>query len=229
MTPLMILFFHMRPETAVGTDLAYTFVTKSVGAIQHIRQRTVDLFAVKYLSYGSVPGSLLGALSMAKITHHYSTDTVGTIVSNTLGVAYIFVGLTLAIQWFTRRDTKLHSRCRHLEPALIVLGLVTGFIVGLTSVGSGSLYIAVLAIFYPLSVSKLVGTDLVQSIVMTGVAALTHWAIGTIDFKILLYLLIGSIPGILIGSKLTVRIPNFIIRFMLIALLCWSSINMISI
>ncbi|QQE77119.1 sulfite exporter TauE/SafE family protein [Alicyclobacillus sp. SO9] len=228
MTPLLILWFHMTPEMAVGTDLAYAFVTKAVGSFQHMRQKTVDFFAVRWLSYGSIPGAVLGSVTMSALKYFTSVQEVNRIVSHALGAVYIATTAILVFQWFIRRRTTIRPMTRFLKPILVALGVFTGVIVGVTSVGSGSLYLAVLAVVYPISAAKLVGTDLVQSVLMTGIAAIAHWAVGAVNPITLLYLLIGSIPGIMIGSRLTLRVPAAVIRIMLLALLGWSSVNMLS-
>ncbi|MBX5435872.1 MAG: sulfite exporter TauE/SafE family protein [Alicyclobacillaceae bacterium] len=230
MTPLMIFVFHMHPALAVGTDLVYSSLTKMAGAIQHIRQRTVDFRALKFLAIGTVPGALGGSLLVGLLERHLPMQHFNTVVGRALGAVYILVIASMVWRWWAARRggrRKPEGAVPLPRLGLVALGLVAGFLVGLTSVGSGTLYIAVLALIYPIASARMVGTDIVVGVLVTGVAGLTHMAFGNVDLRMVLSLLVGSIPGILLGSKVTVRLPEPAVRVGLMAMLCWSSWNLL--
>jgi uncharacterized membrane protein YfcA len=229
MTPMMIFLFHMHPTVAVGTDLVYSSITKVVGALQHIRQKTVDFKALGYMSIGSVPGALAGSLVVGYLERRLPLEHVDGVVGQTLGAVYILIVIAMAWRWWwsLRRPAQAESDVRLPRVGLVVLGLTAGFVVGLTSVGSGALFISVLALIYPVAAAKLVGTDIAEGVLVTGVAGLAHLAFGNVNLHMVWSLLIGSIPGILIGSRLTIRIPEPVVRVCLMTMLCWSSWNLL--
>lgn len=230
MTPIMIFLFHMHPAVAVGTDLVYASVTKVVGAIQHIRQKTVDFAALKFLSIGSVPGAIFGSALVGYMELHLPIQHVNTIIGQMLGAVYILLVIAMIWRWWaikTDRQLKV-APTRLPKGKLVVLGLVAGCVVGLTSVGSGALYIAVLGLIYPIASAKMVGTDITQAVLVTGVAGIAHLAFGNVNLLMVASLLLGSIPGILIGSRLTVRIPESAVRLCMMMMLCWSGWNLLA-
>lgn len=231
MTPLLILLYGFSPSMAIGTDLMYAGITKWVGGIQHLRQRSVDLTLVKKLAIGSIPGSLIGSYVIS-ILHHYSTVQVDWFLAHMLGFTFIGVSL-LMIYHLIRKRIQLR-KAQDLPPApvklratrFIVLGFIGGLLVGLTSVGSGSVFIAALMIFYPLAPARLVGSDIFHGAILTSVAGLAHLTMGTVDIVFVLQLLLGSIPGIIIGSKLTIRIPESIVRIIILSVLLVTGIKL---
>lgn len=232
MTPMLIFLFHMKPTLAVGTDLLYGAITKVFGSFQHIRQKTVHFPAFRWLTMGSVPGAFGGSWLVGWMTHHVPMHQVNHAVRVWLGGVYLLIIAAIVFRWY------LGSRRAKLGPArvlptlpkirLLVLGLVGGFLVGLTSVGSGSIFIAVLSIIYPLSGATMVGTDVTQAALLTSVAGITHWAFGNVDVPVVLSLIVGSVPGILIGSRLTTRVPDSAVRVGLMAMLCYTSYALLS-
>jgi uncharacterized membrane protein YfcA len=232
MTPMLIFLFHIHPTVAVGTDLLYASVTKLVGAFQHIRQRTVDFAVVAYLALGSVPGAALGSLAVGYLEGHLAVDAVDLWMSRILGAVYIVAIAAMVWRWWQSRRQKVEdisTESRNLPAVrLVLLGLIAGCIVGFTSIGSGSIYVAMLGLLYPMVAAKLVGTDVVQGVLVTAVAALVHWAFGNVDLELAASILIGSIPGILIGSRMTARVPEAAIQAALLMMLGWSSWNLLS-
>lgn len=232
MTPLLILLYGFSPSMAIGTDLMYAGITKWVGGFQHLRQRTVDLSLVKILAIGSIPGSLIGAFSIT-LLHQYSSIHVDNFLAHLLGFTFIGVALLMIYNLFIKKlhVNKEHSVSRKQSKQqvgrLILLGFAGGLLVGLTSVGSGSIFIAALMIFYPLAPARLVGSDIFHGAVLTTVAGLAHLSMGTVDLPFVLQLLIGSIPGIIIGSKLTIRIPESIVRLIILSVLLLTGIKLI--
>ncbi|MDI3328194.1 MAG: sulfite exporter TauE/SafE family protein [Alicyclobacillaceae bacterium] len=226
MTPMMIFIFGVAPSVAIGTDLVYASVTKMVGAWQHWRQRTVDLVVVKWLSAGSVPGAVLGALGVHEI-HRWMGAQVDEVLRHVLGVTYLLVSLTMLVRIRRRAPQGDDAALRPAPWKLIVLGVAGGFIVGLTSVGSGSLFMAVLTLVYPVAAVKLVGTDITQAFLVTGAAGLAHLALGTVDLGLAGRLLLGSVPGILLGSCLSARIPDGAVRISLAVMLVVSGVKLL--
>lgn len=227
MTPMMIFLFGVNPTVAVGTDLVYASVTKIFGGWQHWRQKTVDWLAVKLLSIGSVPGALLGALSIMFLQNQY-VDSVEGIVAKCLGVTYLLIAIVMVWKMFSKRKPEQEQET--IKPdrkKMILLGLIGGFIVGLTSVGSGTLFMAMLVVIYPIAVARLVGTDIVQAVLVTGVGGIAHFAFGNVNLPLVGLLLIGSIPGILIGSRMTTRIPEAAVRTCLFLMIFLSGFKML--
>jgi uncharacterized protein len=228
MTPMMIFLFGVNPTVAIGTDLLYSSITKLFGAWQHWRQKTVDWTVVKYLSTGSVPGALAGVLTMMFLQKYYELSVEG-IVGKLLGATYLLIAIFMA--WRAFFKGKAHAlpddKIKPDRKKMLILGLVAGYIVGLTSVGSGTLFMAVLVIIYPVAVARLVGTDIVQAVLVTGVAGLAHFAIGNVNLPLVGQLLIGSIPGILIGSRMTTKIPEAAVRTCLFLMIFLSGFKML--
>lgn len=227
MTPMMIFLFGVNPTVAVGTDLLYSSITKIFGAWQHWRQKTIDWPAVKMLSTGSVPGALAGVLSMLALQHYYAMS-VQTIVGRLLGITYLLIAVVMV--WRMIRKPAPVPEGTEVVPdrkKMVALGLVAGFVVGLTSVGSGTLFMAVLILIYPIATARLVGTDIVQAVLVTGVAGLAHFFIGNVNFTMVGQLLLGSIPGILIGSRMTTKVPDLAVRTCLLLMICLSGYKML--
>lgn len=220
MAPFLILVVGVRPVTAVGTDLVYGAVTKIIGAWVHLRQDTVDLPVVKKLATGSVPGGILGALLvilLPRVTHNaeqYVQRAIGLLL---VGVAVILVARMLipfpAATPSVQRLKFLHER------GTVIWGAVVGFCVGATSVGSGSLLAPFLMMLYPSKTSKVVGTDVFHAAILVSVTGLAHAASSGVEWNLVPMLLAGSIPGVLLGSKLAAHVPAMPLRSGLAALL----------
>lgn len=233
MTPMLIFLFHMKPALAVGTDLVYGAITKIFGSVQHVRQKTVDYAAFRWLAAGSVPGALLGSMLVGIMAKHVSMNRMNHEVDIWLGCVYILVLISMGGRGFlAMRRRKNHvappQHVRLPKVGLLCLGLVGGFLVGLTSIGGGSIFIAVMTIIYPIAGARLVGTDVVQAGLLTAVAGVTHLAFGNVDMEMVLSLIVGSVPGILIGSRLTTRVPERAVRVGLMAMLCYTSYSLLT-
>ncbi len=228
MTPMMIFLFGVAPTVAVGTDLLYASITKLFGGWQHWRQKTVDWQVVKLLSIGSLPGALLGSMAILYLQTLY-IESVEGIVGRLLGLTYLLIAAVMIVRMF-RTGKRAQEAPEPIKPdkrKMIALGLVGGFIVGMTSVGSGTLFMAVLLMIYPVAASRLVGTDIVQAVLVTGVAGIAHFAIGNVNLSMVGNLLIGSIPGILIGSRMSLKIPELAVRSCLFLMICLSGLKML--
>jgi uncharacterized membrane protein YfcA len=215
MTPMLILLGWAKPVIAVGTDLVWSSITKAFGAFVHYRQQTVDFKIVKRLALGSIPGALVG-LALLAYLRTQGGNVMDKLVVRMLGVALICVALTLLVRALRGAPHNPSGELADFKGPwwlTSVLGAVVGFLVSLTSVGSGSLIIACLVVFYPATpLKRIVGSDIVHALFLVGVSALGHMGIGSINFDLLAGLLIGSIPGVWIGSKMSAHFPEKILR-----------------
>jgi uncharacterized protein len=212
MTPLLILIFGINPVVAVGTDLAYSAVTKTVGGWRHLRSGTVHLDLAKWLAAGSCPGALAGVWVLDRLRHAFGPD-FDTFMLVSIAAALLLIGslvlwraLAGAAQLERERGDFLMER-RH-RIAAVALGAFVGFVLGITSAGSGTLISIGLIIGFRLTPRRVVGTDVVHAAVLLWVAALAHLVSGNIDFGLAGTILVGSIPGVWIGSALAVRVPE---------------------
>jgi uncharacterized protein len=217
MTPALILLGLARPAIAVGTDLVWGTLTKAVGSIVHIRQKTVDFTLVRRLAYGSVPGSLAGIALLAILRRH-GTESVDRVVVRMLAVALMCVAISLYVRAVRGPRKRVETPMDSIGlkwPAwwTSVIGGVIGFLVCLTSVGSGSLIVAFLVVAYPATaMRRIVGSDIVHALILVGISALGHMGLGTINVPLLGMLLVGSIPGVMIGSKMSMVFPERVLQ-----------------
>ncbi len=220
MAPFLILVVGVKPGTAVGTDLIYGAVTKIIGAWVHYTQNTVDLAVVRKLAIGSVPGGLLGALIVILLprftqqAEQYVQKSIGALL---VLVAVILLARLLSSSWEAALSVETRS---YLEgPGTVIWGAIVGLCVGATSVGSGSLLAPFLMLLYPAKTSRVVGTDVCHAAVLVSVTGLAHAASGGVEWNLVPILLMGSIPGVLLGSRFACRIPARPLRTGLAALL----------
>lgn len=225
MTPLLVFLFGFKPAVAVGTDLLFAAITKSGGVlVHHGNHKSVEWRIVGLLASGSLPAAIVTLY----VLNHYAK--IGKDITNTitfaLGVALILTALALFFRAYVQRagqSSEEHKpgRFHHLQaPATVVVGLVLGVLVTLSSVGAGALGTVALLFLYPrLSTVKIVGTDLAHAIPLTAIGGFGHWQMGNVDFTLLGSLLIGSLPGIWIGSHLSARIPEKVLRPVLASVL----------
>ena len=221
MTPLLVLLFHIHPTKAVGTDLLYAALTKAVGTVVHNASSTVDWRIVRRLATGSVPAT---ALTMALLYRFGpESDRVAHAITFSLGIALLLTALCIL---FRGPITRALSR-RLGEPSdraatllTVCSGVVLGLLVPLSSVGAGALGLPALIILYPrVPIARIVGSDIAHAVPLTLLAGSLHWALGDVDVYLLGQLLIGSIPGILLGSFLAPRMPEGGLRPVLAAVL----------
>ena len=221
MTPILVLFFGIAPKLAVGTDLLFASLTKSVGVwIHHDKHQSVDWKIVRRLAYGSIPGALM---TLALI-HYIPTFGGHKWIQNALAIALLF---TAAALWFgdqlKLKIVRWTERVGHNPSPFwsVVTGLILGVLVTMTSIGAGALGTVVLLMLYPhLPIKKIVGTDLAHAIPLTAVAGLGHAHFGNVDYPLLMALLVGSIPGIYLGSHWSGRLHEQTLKFLLAAMLC---------
>ncbi len=234
MTPLLILAFGVQPTTAVGTDLAYATITKVVGASQYVRQGHVNYPYIRWLAVGSVPTALLCVLWLLPWLANSGIDVEAT-TTRALGVMLGVAGVIGILEHGFFEGRLRNSRFirnptvqrRIKEPILVAGGAVIGLAVGLTSVGSGAILMAILLLVSELPVLMLIGTDLVHATLLLGAAGAAHLAHGHVEFDLLLPLLTGSIPGIWLGTRAAQRIPTTPLRYVLGALLVATGIKLL--
>jgi len=230
MTPILVLIFNVQPLAAVSSDLVASVIMKPVGAGVHLRRGTVHKELVRWLVIGSVPSAFLGVIILKQMGHG---DAVQNNIKIALGVALLvasasIVGKTV-LQAMRPVTAPLHGplEVKRLPTALI--GVAGGLVVGMTSVGSGSLMIVMLLLLYPmLSASELVGTDLVQAIPLVASAALGHLLFGDFKLGLTASLLVGCLPGVYVGARVSARAPDRIIRPALVFVLLASALKLLN-
>lgn len=219
MTPLLMLGLGMPATAAVGTDLAYAAPTKLVGAWQHWKQGTVDVRVARDLALGSVPAALIavGALAWLQVATAEQTELW---LKRLIGLVLIVAALLMLHRLLQGVGSRTFIQTvAYRRQRVIAVGIIGGFLVGLTSIGSGSLIMALLVVTIALPPDRLIGTDVLHAAVLVGTAAVAHLALGEVDLAVAGSLLIGSIPGVLIGSRLVLRVRRRPLQCLLVALL----------
>lgn len=219
MTPLLILIFGVSPVTAIGTDIFYAAVTKTVGAAQHLRAGTVHRGLAFWMAVGSVPAAIGGVVVIVALKNSYGEDRLEGIVFGLLGATLLVVGIatmlrTLFIPDVIKERFAMHLHRRHIIAA-IATGVTTGFVIGMTSAGSGTLIAIILIAVFRLTPQRVVGTDIFHAAVLLWAAGIAHWAGGNVDFGLAGNILLGSIPGVLVGGRLALKTGKNLLRGML--------------
>jgi uncharacterized membrane protein YfcA len=232
-TPMLVLLFGIDPASAVSSDVVASAFMKPVGAMVHIRAKTVHWGLVGWLSAGSVPGVLLGTVIFARVL---TTDEASATIKTWIGwVLLVAVCAMVAKVWVARRATGIRAVQQPLGTDMpvrplptLLLGLSVGVLVGMTSVGSGSLIVTTLLLLYPLlRPSILVGTDLTQAVPMLAAGAIAHAGFGDISIVVVVSLLIGQIPGVFIGARMSSRYDGHALRWLLMVILASTSLKLL--
>ena len=234
MTPMLILLFRVPPLAAVSSDLVASLVMKPVGGGVHYRRGTVRTDLVKWLVLGSVPTAFAGAAFVGTI----GASHIDAFLRQALGVALVLTATTMLVRplierYRNRHDTESAATAPASAPAIrplatLAIGALGGLIVGITSVGAGSLIIALLVLLYPtLRVAELVGTDLVQAIPLVASAALGHLLFGDVRAAVTVSLLAGALPGVYMGARISSRAPDYIVRPVLVLVLAGTGLKLI--
>ena len=240
MTPVLVLFFHVPPLAAVSSDLVASAVMKPVGSFVHLRRGTVHLGLVKWLCIGSVPGAFSGVLIARALGRG---EEVQQVIRIALGVALLLAAAGLIVRAYIRLVERARRRDGRADPLpqgrpsvnlrafpTIIVGLIGGLVVGMTSVGSGSLIIIALMALYPtLKASELVGTDLVQAVPLVGAAAVGHLLFGDFHMDVTTSLLLGCLPGVWIGAHLSAHAPGGMVRRALAFVLLASALKLLNV
>jgi uncharacterized membrane protein YfcA len=222
MTPLLVLLFNVHPATAVGTDLLYAALTKAGGTVAHSRKGHIEWAVTGRLALGRIPAA---AITIYVLSHlPKGSNTLGALISSGLGFALLLTAVALL---FGRRlrdyaarheDSPLRQCC--LGKITVLVGAILGVLVTISSVGAGALGVAALFFLYPkLSPVKIVGSDVAHAVPLTLVAGLGHWMLGGVDWALLGSLLLGSLPGIWLGSHISSKVPEHILRRLLASML----------
>lgn len=228
MTPILLIFFNVKAAVAVGTDLLYASITKSVGIFAHGKLGNIDWHIVKLLGLGSVPASIATILFLNTID--IESNMAISAIKFWLGVALI---ITSAAVLFRNQLKHLSSQGhwiseRYIPTATIMLGIILGALVTLTSVGAGALGVTALIMLYPKQkITTIVGSDIAHAVPLTLIAGLGHASLGTIDYPLLGTLLIGSIPGIYLGSHMSSKVAEHWVRIALAAILIFVGLKLV--
>jgi uncharacterized membrane protein YfcA len=229
MTPLLILFAGVQPVVAIGTDLAYGAITKTVGGWRHLRSGTVDLGVSKWLAVGSVPGSVAGVLMVDALHDRYGDGFDSTLLS-IVAVALFIVAFTVLGRALFGVPRERHSvpLTARVKVAAVAIGLFLGVVLGMTSVGSGALVGLALIMVFRLTPHRVVGTDVFHAALMLWAAGLAHLIVGNVDLTLMANILIGSLPGVWIGTALLPRVPATVLRPTLGCVLLGSALGVVS-
>jgi uncharacterized protein len=228
MTPLLILIFGIQPTTAIGTDIFYSAITKTVGGWRHFRMKTVNMELVRWLAIGSVPAAVAGVALVSFVQDQVGEDRLNELVYAVLGGTLLMVGIitlarALILRGLIEERDRFEVERRH-KLAAIVIGATTGFVIGVTSAGSGTVIAILLIAVYRLAPKKVVGTDVFHAAILLWAAGIAHWVGGNVDFGLAGEILLGSIPGVIIGAALSDRAPTGFIRTALGVVLIGSGI-----
>lgn len=234
-TPMLVLLFGVSPAAAVSSDVVASAIMKPVGAFVHIRAKTVHWGLVCWLSAGSIPGVLIGTLIFARVL---SSDEASETIRTWIGyVLLLALAAMLAKVWVARRAKGLQTNLVPLgrdmpvkRMSTILLGVAVGILVGMTSVGSGSLVVTTLLLLYPLlRPSILVGTDLTQAVPMLIAGAIAHAGFGDISIAVVVSLLIGQIPGVWVGARMSSRYDGHALRWLLMVVLAATALKLLGV
>jgi uncharacterized membrane protein YfcA len=217
MTPLLILLFGIHPATAVGTDLLYAAATKTGGSLVHGFARSIDWRVVRLLASGSIPATLV---TLAVLSHfNLNGEAARSLITLVLSVALFATAFVLV---FGQPIVALYrARVSELDPrrttvTTVLVGIVLGVLVSISSVGAGAIGVIALMLLHPhLPMAKIVGSDIAHAVPLTLLAGLGHWMMGSVDWHIILSLLVGSLPGIFLGSYFAIRVPERALRLIL--------------
>lgn len=231
MTPILI-HFNVQPAIAVGTDLLYAAITKSSGVYVHQKKKNVDWTITGLLAMGSIPASLITLWVMHQIG--FNSKSVDATIKIALGITIIMTAIAILskqflLEWSHRRDaifTRMNAHQRQVST--IIIGIVLGITVTVTSIGAGALGTVALFLVYPiLPTSRLIGTEIAHAIPLTMVAGLGHAGVGNVNWHLLINLLLGSLPGIYIGSHIPNSVPDKWMRLILASMLIYAGYNLI--
>jgi uncharacterized membrane protein YfcA len=229
MTPMLVFLFGFKPTVAIGTDILHGAIFKSFGAVRHRQLGTVHLRLTAWMLLGSAPFSLLGVGLSAWLESRYG-ESFEDVAAAILGVALIVCGIGFCIKTFLQGRAKsdapflLGTRDRRIA---VLLGASGGFVVGLTSVGSGTFFALVMLLAFPLTAAKVVGTDIFHAAALLWIAGAGHLVAGNVDLVAMGWLLVGSVPGVLIGSSVSVKLPERALRLGLAATLTLAGLKLV--
>lgn len=238
MTPFLVAVVGVPPATAVGTDMVYATVTKLTGSVQHYRQRSVNLEIALFLGFGSIPAGLLGVATLEWMERFLDPARLESVMITVIALTLVLVGGSLVYREnFMPSRSSAASRpgvwdgkgpmSRRRRAYTVLFGAVGGYLVGLTSIGSGSVMAVILLLLYPVAPAIIVGTDIAHATVLSLVVGLAHMTQGNVNFGLAGTLLLGSVPGVLIGSRVAPRLPGRPLKMVLAAMLIFVGIRLL--
>jgi uncharacterized protein len=240
MTPFLVAVMGVPAPTAVGTDLVYATVTKLTGSVQHYRQRSVNLELVLFLGLGSIPAGLLGVVTLEYMERILDAEMLKSAMINIIAATLVLVGASLIFrEYFMPRPTEDDETprpnvwngkgpmSRRRRMYTVIFGAMGGYLVGLTSIGSGSIMAIILLLLYPIAPAIVVGTDIAHATVLSLVVGLAHMTQGNVDFALAGTLLLGSIPGVLVGARLAPFIPGKPLKTILAVMLVFVGLRLL--
>jgi uncharacterized membrane protein YfcA len=236
MTPFLVTVMGVSAPTAVGTDMVFATLTKFTGSVQHYRQQSVNLEVAIFLGLGSIPAGLLGVATLEWIEGSFDPEMVKSIMITIIAFTLVLVGGSLILRNFLPErvddpkpgvwDGKSRmSRRRRMYT--IVFGAMGGYLVGLTSIGSGSVMAVILLLLYPIAPAVIVGTDIAHATVLSLVVGLAHMTQGNVEFALAGSLLLGGIPGVLIGSRIAPWLPGKPLKMILAVMLIFVGVRLL--
>lgn len=218
MTPFLVAVVGVPPATAVGTDMVYATFTKLTGSVQHYRQRSVNLEVAIFLGLGSIPAGLLGVATLEWMKHAFDAEMLKSVMITIIALTLVLVGASLIYREYlmpSRNDAPRpgawdgKSRMsRRRRGYTVLFGATGGYLVGLTSIGSGSVMAVILLLLYPIAPAVIVGTDIAHATVLSLVVGIAHVTQGNVNFGLAGTLLLGSVPGVLIGARVAPWLPG---------------------
>jgi uncharacterized protein len=216
MTPLLIFLFGVKPVTAIGTDIFYAAVTKTVGGWRHLKMGTVNLKLSYWLAAGSVPAAVLGVWAISILQSKIGEEELESVVYALLGGTLLMVGIitlarALILSDLIEERDGFELQRRH-KIAAVSIGVATGFVIGITSAGSGTVIAILLIAVFRLTPQKVVGTDVFHAAILLWAAGVAHWVGGNVDFVLAGNILLGSVPGVVVGSHFAGRAPTGFLR-----------------
>jgi len=231
MTPLLTLLFGVAPSVAVGTDLAFASITKGVGTVTHRFNHTVQWHIVRRLCAGALPAALLATLALREFGA--LSKEIGLIIRYSIAISVLLTVVALLFRskllgWINARPER-QLQGKALSAATIMSGALLGVLVTISSIGAGAIGATLLVLLYPrLTSAEIAGTDIAYAVPLTAIAAAGHWWLGSIDWMLLLTLLVGSVPGITLGAMAARRVPERFLRMLLATTLTGVAVKLVS-